>query len=294
MFNRKKFSQQYWERVPLRDNILKYKQSVDNHFTAVTWWCSDKSYHTLSFFTFIYYITLAPNHHWSINNTFLLVKCLLFIINSILVLEQICTTLKLHVHVQLVHFIFYWSIIALRCCVGLCCTMRWICYMYMYIPHLNSLPPTPHSTPLGHHTLSFPSACLYLLSLCLHLYSCPALQMKWFICTIFLDYIYLIYDIYAVMCLVAPSCLTLCDPMDYSLPGSSVHGILQARILEWVAMPSSRGSSQPRVQTQVSGIIDRFFTIWATREAPYEIYMIWDIYIYISYHINIPYLCFSF
>ena len=42
------------------------------------------------------------------------------------------------------------------------------------------------------------------------------------------------------------SCLTLCDPMDYSLPGSSVHGILQARVLEWVVMPSSRGSSQPR------------------------------------------------
>ena len=42
------------------------------------------------------------------------------------------------------------------------------------------------------------------------------------------------------------SCLTLCDPMDYSLPGSSVHGILQARTLEWVAMPFSRGSSLPR------------------------------------------------
>ena len=48
------------------------------------------------------------------------------------------------------------------------------------------------------------------------------------------------------------SCLTLCDPKDYSLPASSVHGILQARILEWVALPSSRGSSQPRGGTQVS------------------------------------------
>ena len=48
---------------------------------------------------------------------------------------------------------------------------------------------------------------------------------------------------------VAQSCPTLCDPMDYSPPGSSIHGILQARILEWVAMPSSRGSSQPRDQT---------------------------------------------
>ena len=43
--------------------------------------------------------------------------------------------------------------------------------------------------------------------------------------------------------LAAQSCLTLCNPMNCSLPGSSVHGILQARILEWIAMPSSRGSS---------------------------------------------------
>ena len=48
------------------------------------------------------------------------------------------------------------------------------------------------------------------------------------------------------------SCLTLWDPMDCSLPGSSVCGILQTRILEWVAMPSSRGSSQPKDRTQVS------------------------------------------
>ena len=50
----------------------------------------------------------------------------------------------------------------------------------------------------------------------------------------------------SVLCLVTQSCLTLCDPMDYSQPGSSVHGILQARIPEWVAITSSRGSSQPR------------------------------------------------
>ena len=55
--------------------------------------------------------------------------------------------------------------------------------------------------------------------------------------------------------------------MDYSLPGSFVHGILQARILEWVAIPLSRGFSQPADQTQVSCIAGGFFTIWATREA---------------------------
>ena len=52
--------------------------------------------------------------------------------------------------------------------------------------------------------------------------------------------------------LVIQLCLTLCDPMDCSLPGSSLHGIFQGRILEWVAMPSSRESSQPRNRTQVS------------------------------------------
>ena len=66
---------------------------------------------------------------------------------------------------------------------------------------------------------------------------------------------------------ITQSCPTLCDPMDCSPPGSSVHGILSARILEWVAIPFSRGSSQARDQTQVSCNASRFFTIWATREA---------------------------
>ena len=65
---------------------------------------------------------------------------------------------------------------------------------------------------------------------------------------------------------VAWLCPTLCDPMDYCLPGSSVHRILQARILEWVAISFSRGSSRPRDWTWVSCIAGRFFTSWATRE----------------------------
>ena len=60
--------------------------------------------------------------------------------------------------------------------------------------------------------------------------------------------------------LVAQSCLTLCDPMTCRPPRASLHGILQARILEWVAMSSSRGSSQPGDKTQVSCFIGRFFT----------------------------------
>ena len=65
---------------------------------------------------------------------------------------------------------------------------------------------------------------------------------------------------------VAQSCPTLCDPMDCSPPGSSVHGIFQAWILEWVAVSFSRGSSWPRDRTRVSCIVGRCFTIWATRE----------------------------
>ena len=60
---------------------------------------------------------------------------------------------------------------------------------------------------------------------------------------------------------VAQSCLTLCDPIDCSLPGSPVRGIFQAIVLEWVAISFSRGSSQPRARTQVSGIVDRRFTV---------------------------------
>ena len=67
---------------------------------------------------------------------------------------------------------------------------------------------------------------------------------------------------------VTQSCLTLCNPMDCSLPRSSVHGIFQARVLEWVAISFSRGSSQPRDWTWVSCTAGRRFTTWATMEAP--------------------------
>ena len=60
---------------------------------------------------------------------------------------------------------------------------------------------------------------------------------------------------------VAQLCLTLCDPMECFLPGSSVHGIIQARILEWVAIPLSRGSSRPRDWTQVYCIAGGFFSL---------------------------------
>ena len=67
---------------------------------------------------------------------------------------------------------------------------------------------------------------------------------------------------------LAQLCLTLCDPVDP--PGSSIHGIHQARVLEWVAISFSRGSSRPRNRTQVSHIAGRRFNLWATRDAHTE------------------------
>ena len=73
------------------------------------------------------------------------------------------------------------------------------------------------------------------------------------------------HNIYLIS--VAQSCPTLCDSRNYSLSGSSIHGILQAGILKWLVIPFSRGFSGSRDWTQVSCTASRFFTIWATREA---------------------------
>ena len=70
---------------------------------------------------------------------------------------------------------------------------------------------------------------------------------------------------------VAQSCPTLWDPMDGSLPDSSIHGIFQARILEWFGISFSRGSSPPRDWTQVAHTVGRLFTVWATREAQFKV-----------------------
>ena len=67
---------------------------------------------------------------------------------------------------------------------------------------------------------------------------------------------------------VAQLCPTFCDPMDCCLPGSSVHGIFQTRILEWGAIAFSRRSSRPRDRTGLSRIVGRGFTVWATWEVP--------------------------
>ena len=88
------------------------------------------------------------------------------------------------------------------------------------------------------------------------------------------------YTIY--MCvLVVQSCLTFCDSMDCSPTGYFVHGILQAKILEWVAIPFSTGSSQPRGQIWVSCIAGRFFTVCAIRETHIYTHTHTHIYTYI-------------
>ena len=81
-------------------------------------------------------------------------------------------------------------------------------------------------------------------------------------------------DLEIQLCVLATQlCSTLWDPMDSYPPGFSIHGIFQAWKLEWIAIPSSRGSSWPRDWTQVSCIAGRLFTIWATREAMRNIVM---------------------
>ena len=83
----------------------------------------------------------------------------------------------------------------------------------------------------------------------------------------FVSYSILFFPMY-VLFLVVQSCLTLCDPMECRPPDSSVYEILQARILELIAMPSSRGSSQPRDQTQVFCIAGGFFYCLSYQRSP--------------------------
>ena len=88
-------------------------------------------------------------------------------------------------------------------------------------------------------------------------------------------------------CLVPRLCLTLCDPTDCSPPGSSVHEISQARMLEWVAIPFSRGAFWPRDRTPVSCITRWILNHWATREALIEL-------VQASKHTHTPNLCHPF
>ena len=92
---------------------------------------------------------------------------------------------------------------------------------------------------------------------------------------------------------VTQSYPTLCDPLVCNLPGYSIHGIFQARILEWVAIAFIRGSSQPRVWTWVSCIACRFFTIWVTREAHICIFFFIFFHYSLLQHIEYSFLCYT-
>ena len=131
--------------------------------------------------------------------------------------------------------------------------LRW--RMFFSAPHL-----TDSNAHLGLKAISSPEVVLHLLSR-----SGPPAPNAWcsYLCLSYLndDYSNLQAPwLFCRCCAVSQSHPTLCDPLDCSPPGSPVHGILQARILEGVAMPSSRGSSPPRCHTYVSCIAGGFFT----------------------------------
>ena len=115
------------------------------------------------------------------------------------------------------------------------------------------------------YAISCYTFCVHLKIMCIlsflgeMFYECKLGKITWWYCSNFLN-------AWKVEVLVTQSCPTLCDPMVYSLPSSSVHLLLQARVLDSVAI-FFLGSTQPRNWTHVSCIAGKFFTIWVTREA---------------------------
>ena len=142
------------------------------------------------------------------------------------------------------------------------------------LPYLHSHFHIPHFYNLQ-DSLEFSLKFFTLkINACLNFYLLVSYPHEIMLCLDFLKFtncvhwasLFLVSNWLDLECEVAQSCPTLCDPMDCSLPGSSVHGIFQATVLEWIAISFPKGSSQPRDRTQVSHIIDRRFTVWVTRE----------------------------
>ena len=159
-------------------------------------------------------------------------------------------------------------------------------WIYMYSPHPDPPSHLPfYPIPLGLPSAPGPSTCLmhptctpmfiaalFIIARTWKQPRCPSADE----CIRKLWYIYTMEYYSAIkknsFQSVVQSCLTLWDPMDCSLPGSSIYGISEARVLEWVAASFSRGSYQSRDWTQVSRSAGRCFTTWATREArPIEV-----------------------
>ena len=117
---------------------------------------------------------------------------------------------------------------------------------------------SPEFAPSKCIPLSFPCRCPeFCVNDSIIFFKCFLVPDVWMFHTInieILKFMFYLFEHHVLCAEVAQSCQTLCDPMDCNLPGSSVHGILQARILYWIAMPSSRGSSWLRDRTRISYI----------------------------------------
>ena len=129
-------------------------------------------------------------------------------------------------------------------------------------------PRAPESDSLDSSPAQSPSACATLSKLLLYASVFLSVKLWWKIVLTTSTELWLKMLLASCECEVAQSRPTLCDPIDCSLPGSSIHGIFQARILEWVAISFSRRSSWPRDWTRVSCIVGGRFTVRVTREVP--------------------------
>ena len=138
-------------------------------------------------------------------------------------------------------------------------------------------PPSNHIPILSHgHTMTTGTKVLTPNSLSFYLKASSSMRLcmsEQFKLGLLFSPIYLCHFVFyipVILCVRVKSlwsCPPLCDSMDCSLQGSTVHGISQARILEWVATPFSRGSSRLRNWTRVSRFAGRFFTVWVTKKA---------------------------
>ena len=183
-----------------------------------------------------------------------------------------------------------WSIACLQCCVSFRCTAKWFTHTHTHT-HKVCVCVCVCIFFRFFSLIGITKYCIYFLVLilvliCISLIISDVAIFSWAwwpsVCLLwrhaYLSFLFIFqlcglflwnWVVWAVCCcLVTKSWLTLCKPMDCSPPGSSVYGISQVRILEWVAISFFRGSSWPRDQTHISCIGKRILYHWGTREAP--------------------------